>query len=366
MDYRRSLGQPLSEIDPYVLEAVLNESVPMITYPADISVLIRDAEKKPELFMDKLDPRPRSSPTHANSSLASSSSTSIFEKRKPFIPFSSKVEQYPTLQKRIPLPFLPKKLVVHDPWGLLFVVRDRKADPPIPSLSPDPGNEIPEGLKNVPKDTDTKTPWMQKPDIVHVYKLDLTETSNDVVRNHWDFFNKTPHKKQGVTSIGGEPVPEAHLYITPDKKIGTGHHSFVYNAMWELPRSSLVPQREREEGEICSECLKRVLETAMNGDVRPEISEEDGDNVINIQLDAPPTCHHPLDPDPNMPFTATCQVAAKLSFQYDDHLAREAENYQKFPKHFSEHWSGYNIIKPIRQPVPIGALVPQFYGNFPT
>ncbi|KZP19805.1 hypothetical protein FIBSPDRAFT_684061, partial [Athelia psychrophila] len=35
-----------------------------------------------------------------------------------------------------------------------------------------------------------------------------------------------------------------------------------------------------------------------------------------------------------------------------------------FPQHLSEHWSGYNILPPLQNPVPLGAVVPQFYGYY--
>ncbi|KAJ7273170.1 hypothetical protein C8J57DRAFT_1317000 [Mycena rebaudengoi] len=64
------------------------------------------------------------------------------------------------------------------------------------------------------------------------------------------------------------------------------------------------------------------------------------------------------------PPTATVRVCAKLSKRYDNHLEREAKVYQALPSHLSEHWSGYNIIPPSRNPVPVGAVVPQFYGYY--
>ncbi|KAI6111556.1 hypothetical protein EDD16DRAFT_1433656, partial [Pisolithus croceorrhizus] len=50
--------------------------------------------------------------------------------------------------------------------------------------------------------------------------------------------------------------------------------------------------------------------------------------------------------------------------QHDVHLAREAQNYQAFPQHFFQHWNGYNLVRPIRNPVPLHAVVPQFYGYY--
>jgi hypothetical protein len=62
--------------------------------------------------------------------------------------------------------------------------------------------------------------------------------------------------------------------------------------------------------------------------------------------------------------TARVSVVAKLSKQHDPHLVQESTNYQAFPSHFSEHWTGYNILSPLHDPFPIGALVPQFYGYY--
>jgi len=79
-------------------------------------------------------------------------------------------------------------------------------------------------------------------------------------------------------------------------------------------------------------------------------------------LERGPYCEHIVTtPHGIHPLTAKVRVAAKLSIQHDLHLAREAETYQAFPRHFFEHWSGFNIIKPLKEPTPVGPLVPQFY-----
>lgn len=65
-----------------------------------------------------------------------------------------------------------------------------------------------------------------------------------------------------------------------------------------------------------------------------------------------------------VPRTAIVGAVAKLSFKYDLHLAQEAKNYQSFPDHFFQHWNGYNVIPPIHDPIPVGALCPQFYGYY--
>ena len=70
---------------------------------------------------------------------------------------------------------------------------------------------------------------------------------------------------------------------------------------------------------------------------------------------------HRIRPHPR---TAMFQVVAKLSVQHDAHLEREARNYQSFPDHFFQHWNGYNFVRPLHGPVPVHALVPQFYGYY--
>ncbi|KZP19808.1 hypothetical protein FIBSPDRAFT_790201 [Athelia psychrophila] len=75
------------------------------------------------------------------------------------------------------------------------------------------------------------------------------------------------------------------------------------------------------------------------------------------------SCAHLTAPAQEL-HTAKVRVAAKLSLEHDRHLGREAEQYQSFPQHLSEHWSGYNILPPLQNPVPLSAVVPQFYGYY--
>lgn len=72
-----------------------------------------------------------------------------------------------------------------------------------------------------------------------------------------------------------------------------------------------------------------------------------------------PYCKH-LQSTKDIPLAAKVSVAAKLSIQYDVHLEREARNYQKFPTNLFEHWD----VPPLHDPVPVGAVVPNFYGYY--
>lgn len=58
------------------------------------------------------------------------------------------------------------------------------------------------------------------------------------------------------------------------------------------------------------------------------------------------------------------RATAKLSKEGDDHLPLESTNYESFPGHWYERWTGLNILKPLHDPVPCGPLVPQYYGYY--
>jgi hypothetical protein len=210
------------------------------------------------------------------------------------------------------------------------------------------------------------------------------------------------------------PAREAHLYLSPNQSIGKGNHSIVYSAEFELPRSTFM------EDEICHECIKadmyRILmeQDGPNGEHRDPkwdekvgsyvlktsgtpprtlaLDDDDGETECLLQhstqpldstleyegpyrliystigyqcLERGPYCEHiATSPKGIHPLTAKVRVAAKLSLPYDYHLGREAEAYQAFPRSFFEHMSGFQVIKPLKVPTPVGPLVPQFYGYY--
>jgi hypothetical protein len=209
-------------------------------------------------------------------------------------------------------------------------------------------------------------------------------------------------------------IPEAHLHLSGEAELGTGSHSYVYRAELALPRAALVDEV------ICPTCvladLEQILEeqdgpdgarrdpkwAQLSGRYAYEVKETtsgasalftgaDGvereyllrapeaharlvytgpyraieTRVAYQDLAAAPYCAHlQKDKDGVHPLTSTVGVAAKLSMRGDGHLAREAENYQAFPRHFFEHWNGYNIVPPINYPVPVTPVVPQYYGYY--
>ncbi|KAF9785305.1 hypothetical protein BJ322DRAFT_989382, partial [Thelephora terrestris] len=60
-------------------------------------------------------------------------------------------------------------------------------------------------------------------------------------------------------------------------------------------------------------------------------------------------------------------VVAKTAFPHSNHRAllhNEAKIFGSFPRHFSEEWCGYNMVSPLSWPVPVGPIVPKFYGYY--
>ncbi|CCM06631.1 uncharacterized protein FIBRA_08911 [Fibroporia radiculosa] len=117
-----------------------------------------------------------------------------------------------------------------------------------------------------------------------------------------------PTGGEALNMRSGDEARTAHLYLSANSRIGVGHHSFVYRAALTLP--------------------------------------------------------HPLVAESS---TGQVTVAAKLAMprlSAREMLRNEADIYNKFPKHLMEDWSGYNLIKPVRYPVPVDAVVPKFFGYY--
>ncbi|KAF8552017.1 hypothetical protein OG21DRAFT_1466374 [Imleria badia] len=361
----------------------------------------------------------------------------------PLVPFESPYSPF-ALRRGIPVHLLPKKLYVHDPWDLV-----RTETPP---------------------DGEEKS-WTSKTDHVRTYTLSLqrkmAEAASKAAAAEEEALKIPetvfipPQEIEGPTEQPairaflpkrpGKPteVPEAHLYLSPKGKLGTGNHSIVYEAELELPRDLFC------ESTYCKSCLDEQIEAEVDrlkesGEWEERMNEAaksyDGpqkhdatsrhspssssvqiapryvgfvqvkiehvpmetadmvaattlgetpaadapsqfarvsDSVINryveyqglvipihpnIQWQNPSfpdtICAHQAKRQKPVPRTAMFRVAAKLSLPNDYHLVAEAENYHKFPAHFFQHWTGYNVIPPLHDPTPVGALVPQFFGYY--
>ena len=112
-------------------------------------------------------------------------------------------------------------------------------------------------------------------------------------------------------SDASQPAPperKAHLHLAHQNRIGVGNHSLVHRAPLTLPEPLSAHSR--------------------NGKVT---------------------------------------VAVKTAFSRDsarELLANEANMYSLFPEHLSQDWCGYNLVTPIKHPVPVGPVVPRFFGYY--
>ncbi|KAJ7461027.1 hypothetical protein B0H11DRAFT_2057856 [Mycena galericulata] len=336
----------------------------------------------------------------------------------PLVPFSQ-----PTLSKLetlIPYTLLPQTLIVHDPWKLLTMPGELDADAgtdwmdmPDITYTYELAPITDAGLRKSKHQHEVFDSRIGGADFILQTPADEDGMCTPPLR-----IKVPPYPRKEVT-------PAAHLYLSPNSKAGDGNHSVVYHAEWELPRSLLVPDvmchaciakelNETDLEKVISDALEKAGEKP---DARAHVTEEmsvEPEIVVDVSRGAQKGHKDKTLPDIRVlaegrvertrtyngpileastgvawqtpgrgdncahisyrpmlfsqgsqrPPTARVRVCAKLSHEHDSHLAREAKVYQAFPAHLSEHWSGYNLVRPSREPVPVGAVVPQFYGYY--
>ena len=121
-------------------------------------------------------------------------------------------------------------------------------------------------------------------------------------------YPKLPRDGAKEHDLPTSPPREAHLYLAHQNRMGVGNHSLVHDATLTLP--------------------KPVSAHSRNGMVK---------------------------------------VAAKSAFPKTsarELLANEGKLYSLFPEHLSQDWCGYNFVTPIKHPVPVGPVVPKFFGYY--
>ncbi|KIK40554.1 hypothetical protein CY34DRAFT_87100 [Suillus luteus UH-Slu-Lm8-n1] len=336
----------------------------------------------------------------------------------PFIPCSH--TETPILQQRIPLHLLPQKLYVHDPWNKLTIDKG-SSDHKTPwhckvskggdivrsyslSLAPE-GKEAASKAQKLAEMAEDEA--AKKESVLHIFPTAKEGPTEELLIEV--VLPVRPQKRMNVE--------EAHLYLSP-RAVGFGNHSIVHSVEWELPRDLFM------EARLCEACVEEDVreqiqklkdegkwetllkdpaedpeETAQGGsggepsqdsnenEQSEECSEEERfilepPRVVRTATYSGPVlrihtsvkwrspweeqCDHKKSSFGSgpVPRTAIVGVIAKLSIEDDCHLVREANNYQSFPDHFFQHWNGYNVISPIQDPVPVGALCPQFYGYY--
>ncbi|CAL1710134.1 unnamed protein product [Somion occarium] len=196
-----------------------------------------------------------------------------------------------------------------------------------PPASRKPPYDSPYSVKDIPK-LEEFIPTAFFPDILivhdpHHVTLDCKNSDahergmddNDVpferTKRYVRMLPKLPGEARAENPVTKKPEDSprvAHLYLHKQNTLGAGHHSDVYRAPLTLPPPLSAHSR--------------------NG------------NVV---------------------------VAAKTSLarrSARELLQNEGLIYSKFPKHLMEDWCGYNIVAPIKHPVPVGPVVPKFYGYY--
>ncbi|KIL69046.1 hypothetical protein M378DRAFT_69902 [Amanita muscaria Koide BX008] len=356
----------------------------------------------------------------------------------PLLPFS--YEAAP-LEHYIPLYQLPSTLVVHDPCDLLSVSKDAYgySNKECDWASSEDRTYLyhqyvsTEGEERNKEEHKTKEEEKTRRRIKTLEDLHI---DSDILPDNMDAMLLVPSSVRPGPSeppilvlyeAAPDPKPAeiAHLYLSPEKIIGEGHHSLVANAEWEIPRSLIVPDI------LCYECiLEDVHQTLLASDgadgsmkdekwkaksgvwqehqvgrpaeviklkkmqldsenpppiqptatyvlrsgnletkykyvgpfrpIKTNVKWQNGENYCShisrrLHIDEGTRAH---------PLSAKVSVAAKLSMEGDHHLNNESNIYQTFPRHFFEHWNGYNVVAPFTTPTPVGAVVPQYYGYY--
>ncbi|KAI5825606.1 hypothetical protein K523DRAFT_375563 [Schizophyllum commune Tattone D] len=183
----------------------------------------------------------------------------------------------------------------------------------------DPSNVLPAARHKIIHDWMSESDWVDEADVLHVYRLHTGEA--------------------------GAASPEervAHLYLAKDEKHGTGHHSFVYQAELDVARTLLPGYRpELSTPSAPSDAQQDILAATL-----PTRDPE----FAGVPGLAPPI--------------ARVRVAAKLSIRGDEHLAHEARMYTRFPPELAQHRKGAASFKKLNFEIPLGAVIPQFFGYY--
>lgn len=138
-------------------------------------------------------------------------------------------------------------------------------------------------IKRVRKLENPESVWDDRSKNVRVFNLELSEDGKATAEREFAGLSteqtssreeiviapdasgpNQPTSPKIIVSIPARPKPpqssaEAHLYLSSMHKFGSGNHSEVYKAEWELPRSLLV------DDILCQVCLREAVAQDMQG-----------------------------------------------------------------------------------------------------
>ncbi|KAG8873115.1 hypothetical protein FRB97_007004, partial [Tulasnella sp. 331] len=147
----------------------------------------------------------------------------------------------------------------------------------------------------------------------------------------------------------------ANLHLSEGRKIGSGNHSHVWQAYFDLPYITA-------HGLFYQCCEPRSSSPELKA---PPFAEGIGQMSLHRRRDVFQTsdliASSPEDRPNGIP--TRFSVAAKIAEPYElCHLANEGEMYKEFPHYLKCEWSGYQQVRPVHVPQPCCAVVPKSYG----
>ncbi|KAJ6544243.1 hypothetical protein B0H19DRAFT_1170050 [Mycena capillaripes] len=218
------------------------------------------------------------------------------------------------------LAFREPTMRARKPWPVLKISRGDNTFPCLGDEDPGSDHEPEEDMKlrviaSVPE------PTMLDPTDVDPFHIDEfpkleeicgsgTETTKDIV--YYKRVYPEPESSEEETAPTNpidhrDPQHLGHLYLTRQSRIGCGHHSNVYRAAFSLP----------------------------------------------APLKAGPTGH--------VAVVAKIAVPRQEAREFLDH---ESRCYNSFPDHLAEEFCGYALVPEVKYPVPVGAILPKFFGYY--
>lgn len=187
---------------------------------------------------------------------------------------------------------------------------------PIPKDSPFSVEDLPKLEESLPKEYMPDVLYVHDPHRVTIAEkeaYDEVETKKYKARKPLLYRRVWPEIDRNIDpklepDTPSEPPRVAHIHLAHQNRFGVGNHSLVHRVALTLPAPLSAHSR--------------------NGRVT---------------------------------------VAAKSAFPvYTARtlLKNEGKIYNSFPEHLTQDWCGYNLVTPIKHPVPVGPVAPKFYGYY--
>lgn len=157
------------------------------------------------------------------------------------------------------------------------------------------------------------------------------------------------------------------LYVhDPHKVTSTSHRTYADASSTKFPPNATMTYKRMYPELPRDHAKDRDQPTSPPREAHLHLAHQNRLGVGNHSLvhDAPLTLPTPLSAHSR---NGTVRVAAKSAFprvSARELLANEAKMYNLFPDHLSQDWCGYNLVTPVRHPVPVGPVVPKFFGYY--